>query len=162
MGAKIVLSGEAQNIHQEGEIVTFTIDTGPATRHPPPGLGLYGRTHYRVECAAGQWEGAHRGQDEHSAVIVEGYLEPRQDAGTGQLYVAVAATMLQSALAHSQRRLQRLEQALQDAREAFKQARDTGASQRELEVKAAALIQADQARARFLKRHPDLVAEGKD
>jgi hypothetical protein len=162
MGAKIVLSGEAQNIQRDGNVVTFSIDTGPATRHPPAGLKLYGRTHYRVECAAAQWEGAHRDHGEHSAVIVEGYLEPRQDAGTGQLYVAVAATVLQSALAHSRRRLARLEQALRDAREVFKSARDAGASQQELEPKAAALIQANQALSRFVERHPDLASGDKN
>jgi hypothetical protein len=161
MGAKIVLSGEAQNIHRQGEVVTFTIDTGPATRHPPPGLKLYGRTHYRIECAAGQWEGAHQDQDQQNAMIVEGYLEPRQDEGTGQLYVAVAATVLQSALAHSRRRLERLEKALNDAREAFKSAREAGVSQQELERKASALVQADQALAHFQERHPGLAPEGK-
>ena len=162
MGAKIVLSGEAQNIHQEGQVVTFTIDTGPATRHPPPGLKLYGRTHYRIECAASQWEHAHTDRNEHSALIVEGYLEPRQDEETRQLYVAVAATVLQSALAHSQRRLRRLQQALNDAREAFKATRDAGASQQEMEAKASALVQANQALTRFLERHPDLASQGKN
>jgi hypothetical protein len=159
MGAKIVLSGEAQNIHQEGEVVRFTIDTGPATRKPPSGLKLYGRTHYRIECAAEQWERAYQDQNQHSALIVEGYLEPRQEAGTGQLYVAVAATVLQSALAHSRRRLERLQKALSDAREAFKAARDAGASQQELEAQASALVQANQALTRFLERHPDLAPE---
>jgi hypothetical protein len=162
MGAKIVLSGEAQNIHQEGEVVTFTIDTGPATRHPPPGLTLYGKAHYRIECAASQWEHAYPAQASHSAMIVEGYLEPRQDEQTGQLYVAVAATVLQSVLAHNQSRLERLERKLDEARVAFKTARDAGASQPELEATASSLVQANQALTRFLERHPDLAAEEKD
>jgi hypothetical protein len=156
MGAKIVLSGEAQNIHQEGSVVSFTIDTGPATRKPPQGLKLYGRTRYRVECTAEQWQRAYQDQNQHSAVIVEGYLEPRQEEGTGQLYVAVTATVLQSALAHSRRRLKRLEKALNEARAAFKTTRDSGASQVELEAKASAFIKANEAVNRFLERHPDL------
>jgi hypothetical protein len=155
MGAKIVLSGEARNIHQEGNVVAFTIDTGPATRHAPQGLKLYGKTRYRVECTAEQWARAYQDRNRHSALIVEGYLEPRQDEA-GQLFVAVTATVLQSALAHSRRRLKRLEQAFKGARAAFKTARDAGASQDELEARAAAFVQANEALSRFLERHPDL------
>jgi len=162
MGAKIVLRGEAQNIQREGDIVTFTIDTIPATRHPPPGLKLYGRASYRIECTASQWERAFQDQDDRSDLFVEGYPEPRRDEGTGQLYIAVAATTLQSALAHSQRRLRQLEQAMNDARAAFRLARDAGAPQRELEEKAAALVQANRALAHFVERHPDLAREGRD
>ena len=78
MGAKIVLSGEVHNIQRDGEVVTFTIDTGPATRHPPAGLRLYGRTRYRVECTASQWERANQEQDEHEAVI-----DPVHEIGAG-------------------------------------------------------------------------------
>ena len=157
MGAKIVLSGEAQNIQQEGDVVTFSIQTGPATRRAPPGLELYGSSQYVIACTAAQWERAY--QNEHRAVIVEGYLEPRQDEESGALYVAVVATVLQSALAHSRQRLKRMEQALGQARMAFKEARDAGASQQELETKASALVQANQKLTRFLERHPDLARE---
>lgn len=160
MGAKIVLSGEAQNIQSEGEVVTFSIQTGPATRHAPEGLKLYGRSQYVIACTAAQWEHAY--QDQHKAVIVEGYLEPRRDDKSGALYVAVVATKLQSALAHSQQRLKRMEQALDEARQAFKGARDAGASQQKLEAKASALVQANQELTRFLERHPDLAREGSD
>ena len=160
MGAKIVLSGEAQNIQRVGEVVTFTIQTGPATRQAPPGLKLYGRSQYSIACTAEQWERAY--QDEHKAVIVEGYLEPRRDEETGALYVAVVATVLQSALAHSRQRLRRMEQALDQARKAFKTARDAGTLQQELEAKASALVQANQKLTRFLKRHPDLAREAGD
>jgi hypothetical protein len=162
MGAKIVLSGEAQNIHREGNIVTFTIATGPATRHPPPGLELYNRTHYRIECTAEQWDRTRQDPEDRSPLLIEGYLEPRQDAQTGQLYVAVAATTMQSTLAHNRRRLQRLQRSLDHARLAFKQARDAGASQQELEARAAAFVQANETLDQFVERHPYLVPEGRD
>jgi hypothetical protein len=162
MGAKIVLSGEAQNVHHEGDVVTFTIDTGPATRHAPPGLQLYGATHYRIECNGEAWDRAHRDPDDRSALLIEGYLQPRRDEGTGQLYVAVVATTLQSTLQHSRQRLKRLQQSLDRAREAFKQARDAGAAQQELEKRAAALVQANQTLAHFVERHPGVAREGRD
>jgi hypothetical protein len=162
MGAKIVLSGEAQNIHREGHVVIFTIDTGPATRHPPPGLELYDRTRYRIECTAEQWDRTRQDPDDRSALLVEGYLEPRQDAPTGQLYVAVVAITMQSTLAHNRRRLKRLQQSLDGTRLAFKQARDAGASQQELEARAAAFVQASETLDQFVERHPYLAPEGRD
>ncbi len=162
MGAKIVLRGEAQNIQRESGVVTFTIDTGPATRHPPPGLKLYGRTHYRIECAASQWDRAHEDPNDRSALLIEGYLEARQDAATGRPYIAVAVTELQSTLTHNKRRLKQLEQARDEARQVFTLARDAQASEPELKERAAAFIQANTAVDQFLGRHPYLAREARE
>ena len=159
MGAKIVLSGEAQDIQITEDLVSFHIDTGPATRTPPPGLALYGPTHYHVQCTARQWGEARQDPDDRSALLIEGYLEPRQDEGTGQLYVAVAATTLQSTLAHNRRRLEQLEAALQRARDAFSVARETGAPQAELEEKAQAFVKANAKIQKLLDRHPELASK---
>ena len=156
MGAKIVLSGEVQDIQRTEDMVSFDIITGPATRTPPPGLELYGLTRYHVHCTARQWGEARQDPADRSALLIEGYLEPRQDEGTGQLYVAVAATTLQSTLAHSRRRLGQLQVTLQRARDAFSAARATGAPQAELEEKAQAFVRANAKIQKLLDRHPEL------
>ena len=157
MGAKIVLSGEAQNIRKTDGIVSFTILAGPATRHPPRGLELYDRTRYLITCTARQWARARQEPDDRSALLVEGYLEPRRDEKTGTLYVAVVATALQSTLAHNRRRLEQLQQVLEEARESFKRAKDEGAPKDEQSAKAAAFVKANEKMNRFLERHPELV-----
>ncbi len=159
MGAKIVLSGKAKDIQKTEDVVSFDIVTGPATRSPPRGLELYGPTRYHVQCTARQWGQARQDSEDRSALLVEGYLEPRRDEGTGQLYVAVAATTLQSALVHNRRRLEQLEAALQQARGAFSVARETGAPQPELEAKAQAFVKANEKIQKLLERHPELASE---
>jgi hypothetical protein len=159
MGAKIVLSGEAKDIQKTEDVVSFHVITGPATRTPPPGLELYGPTRYHVQCTAHQWGEARQDPGDQSALLIEGYLEPRRDEGTGQLYVAVAATTLQSTLVHSRQRLERLEAALQQAREAFSAAHETGAPQAELEEKAQAFVKANAKIQKLLERHPELASE---
>jgi hypothetical protein len=159
MGAKIVLSGEAKDIQITEDVVSFNIITGPATRSPPSGLELYGPTRYHVQCTARQWGEARQDPEDRSALLVEGYLEPRRDEGTGQLYIAVAATTLQSTLAHNRRRLEQLEAALQQARDAFSAAREMGAPQSELEEKAQAFVKANAKIQKLLDRHPELASE---
>ena len=162
MGAKIVLSGEVQDIQKTEDVVSFNIVTGPATRSSPPGLELYGPTRYHVQCTARQWGEARQDPEDRSTLIIEGYLEPRREEGTGQLYIAVAATKLQSTLAHNRRRLEQLEAILQQAREAFSVARETGASQPDLEAKAQAFVKANEEIQKLLERHPELASEERD
>jgi hypothetical protein len=156
MGAKIVLSGEAQEIQRTDGIVTFTIHAGPATRHPPRGLELYNPTRYRISCTARQWARARQEPEDRSALLVEGYLEPRRDEETGALYVAVVATAVQSTLAHNRRRLEQLQEVMEEAREAFRLAKDAGVSSSEQAAKAAAFVKANEKLTHFLERHPEL------
>ena len=159
MGAKIVLAGQPKEFKKQDRGVSFFIVTGPATRHPPRGLKLYGPTRYRVECTDLQWRRARHDPSDETDLIVEGYLEPQRDPETGHLYVAVVATAMQSMLVQSTRKLEQLEQALEDAREAFKRAREADSPRSELEEKAAALVKADESVQQFLGKHPTLKKE---
>jgi hypothetical protein len=156
MGAKITLAGQAKDIEKQERSVSFYIVTGPATRHPPRGLKLFGQTRYHVECTLRQWSRAHYAPDDDSDMIVEGYLEPRRDPETGHLYIAVIATALQSKLCQRMSKLQQLREALEQAREAFKQAKATGVDRGTLEGKAAALVEANESLQRFMGQHPEL------
>lgn len=156
MGAKIVLSGQTVEIEKTTDHVSFTILTGPATRRPPRGLDLYGRTRYHVTCTTQLWDRAHQVPDDPSDMLVEGYLEPRRDPESDELYVAVVATAMQSTLPHNQRRLEQLQQALDDAREAFRRASQEGSSKQTQQSLAAAFVKANDRVKRFLERHPEL------
>jgi hypothetical protein len=156
MGAKIVLTGQARDIQKGEQAISFTVVTGPATRRPPRGLRLFEPVHYRIECTARQWQRAHEDPNDQSDLLVEGYIEPRRDPETGQVYVAVVATVLQSMAVQNRAKLQQLEQVLQDARSAYQQARESGMSRAELEARAAAFVQANAGRNEFLELHPDL------
>ena len=157
MGAKIVLSGQTVEIEKTTDYVSFTILTGPATRRPPRGLDLYGRTRYRVTCAAQVWDRAHQVPDDPSDMLVEGYLEPRRDPESDDLYIAVVATAMQSTLPHNQRRLDQLQEALDEAREAFRRASQQGASKKAQQAKATAFVKANDRLKHFLERHPELI-----
>jgi hypothetical protein len=162
MGAKIVLSGEAKDVQKREGGVSFTIVTGPAARHPPRGLKLFGPTRYQVQCTVRQWRRARHDPDDRSDLVVEGYLEPRRDPDSAQLYVAVVAMSVQSTLAQNCRKLQQLEDVLEQARQDFQQAREAGVSHRELEEKAFALVKADESVAKFLQCHPELAKRKKN
>jgi hypothetical protein len=156
MGAKIVLSGQAVEIDKTTETVSFTIHTGPATRRPPRGLALYEPARYRVTCTAQLWDRAHEIPDDPSDLLVEGYLEPRRDPESDELYVAVVATAMQSTRPHNERRLAQLQEALDEAREAFRRASEEGGSKEVRQAKAAAFVKANDRVKRFLERHPEL------
>ena len=156
MGAKITLTGQAKGIQKLERSVSFYIVTGPATQHPPRGLKLFGQTRYHVECTQRQWRRARCDANDSSDLVVEGYVEPRRDQETGQLYVAVVAMSVQSTLAQNARKLQQLEDVLKEAREAFRQARETGAPQETLEAKAAAFVKANESVQSFVEKHPEL------
>ncbi|MBN1641474.1 MAG: hypothetical protein JXA09_09580 [Anaerolineae bacterium] len=160
MGAKVMLSGRARNIQKEERSVCFVIVTGPATRHPPRGLKLFGQTRYVVECTVRQWRKAHLEPEDDTDLIVEGYLEPRRDATTGQLYVAVIATAIQSKLYQAACRLDELKDLLEECREAYKRARDEGRDHAQLEACAAAFVEANQELQAFLASHPELANRG--
>jgi hypothetical protein len=156
MGAKIMLSGRARNVIKGERSVTFTIITGPTTRHPPRGLKLFGPTKYRVECTLRQWGRARYGPDDGSPMIVEGYLEVQRDAQTGETCIAVVATSLQSMRKRNACQLQQLCESLEGAREAFRRAREQGAPPELLQAKAAAFVEANQAFEELLARYPEL------
>jgi len=158
MGAKIVLSGQATEIEKTTETVSFTVLTGPATRRPPRGLDLYGRTRYRVTCTTQLWNKAHPIADDPSDLLVEGYLEPRRAPERDELYVAVVATALQSTRPHNERRLAQLQEDLDEAREDFRRASQEGGSKQAQQARAAAFVKANDRVKRFLERHPELSA----
>jgi hypothetical protein len=157
MGAKIVLSGQATEIEKQTDFVSFTIVTGPATRRPPRGLDLYSRTRYRVTSAVQLWDKAHPIPDDPSDLLVEGYLEPRRDPESDDLYIAVVATAMQSTRPHNERRLAQLQEALEVEREGFRRASQEGGSKKAQQAKAAAFVKANDRLKSFLARHPELV-----
>jgi hypothetical protein len=157
MGAKIVLSGQTVEIVKTTDHVSFTIQTGPATRRPPRGLDLYGSTRYRITCTTQLWNRAHQVPDDPSDMLVEGYLEPRRDPESGDLYVAVVATAMQSTLPHNRRRLAQLQEDLDEAREAFRIASEQRAPKQVTQARAAEFVKANDRVKRFLERHPELV-----
>ena len=162
MGAKIVLSGQATEIERTTETVTFTIQTGPATRRAPRGLDLYGRTRYRVTCTARLWGQAHPIPDDPSDLLVEGYQEPRRDPERDELYVAVIATAMQSTRPHNEQRLAQLQADLEQAKEDFRRVSQEGGAKKAQQAKAAAFVKANDRMKRFLQRHPELVPPPQD
>lgn len=156
MGAKIMLSGQAKEIRKQERTVSFYIVTGPATKHPPRGLKLFGQTRYHIECTERQWRRAQQNPEDRSDLMVEGYLEPRRDGETGRLYIAVVAMSVQSMLVQHMRKLEQLQQVLKDTREAFKRAREGDAPQGVLEERAAAFVRANESVEKFLEKHPGL------
>lgn len=156
MGAKIKLSGRARNVEKGERSVAFTIVTGPATRHPPRGLKLFGPVKYRIECTLRQWGRARHGPDDSSNLIVEGYVEPQRDGQTGELCISIVATSLQSTRKYNAEKLERLCRALEEAREAFRCAREADAPPELLKAKAAAFVEANQAFEELLSKYPEL------
>ena len=158
MGAKITLTGPAQNIQKHERSVSFAIAAGPATRHPPEGLELFDKTIYQVECTPEQWRRAHHDPQDKSDMIVRGYIEPRRDAETGQLYVAVVATELETRRSYEIRRLQKLQAAVEAARQAFLAAKEAAAPRQLLEARAAAFVKASEKLESFVAKHPGVNA----
>ena len=158
MGAKIMLTGQAQDIRKLERSVSFCIVTGPTTKHPPRGLKLFGPTLYRVECTTRQWRRARCRPDDRSDLIVEGYLAPRRDHETGRLYIAVVAMSLCSALSQCQHKLDQLRKVLDEAQQAFQHARQAGAPQQVLEERAAAFVKAHESVQKLLNEHPELIS----
>jgi hypothetical protein len=156
MGCKITLTGQAKDIQKLERSVTFYILTGPATKHPPRGLKLFGQTRYAVECTLRQWRRARFDAEDDSDLVVEGYQEPRRDPETGHLYIAVVAMSVQSIMSQSMRKLGQLEEVLEQTREAFSQAKSSGVPRQELEEKAAAFVKANESVASFVEKHPEL------
>ena len=113
-------------------------------------------------CTAQLWDKAHRIPDDPSDLLVEGYQEPRRELESDELYVAVVATAMQSTRPHNERRLAELEGALEEAREAFRRASQSGSSKTVQQAKAAAFVKANDRVKRFLERHPELVPPEKE
>ena len=157
MGAKITLTGTAKQVEKGDRSVLFQIVTGPEAQHPPRGLKLFEQTHYQVECTLRQWRRARLDLQDDSDLVIEGYLEPRREEETGRLYVAVVATEMQSELFLHAQELEELQEALQQARQAFQDAKEGGASRETLEASASAFVQANQRVDLYLQRHPELV-----
>ena len=160
MGAKITLIGQAKHIQKQERSVSFRIIAGPTTQHPPRGLKLFGQTRYHVECTLRQWRRARHDPDDNSDLVVEGYLEPRREPETGKLYIAVVAISVQSIRTQNAHELEQLRQVLQETREAFKQAKESGVPQDALEEKANAFVCANKNVQEFLAKHPELDARG--
>jgi hypothetical protein len=89
---------------------------------------------------------------------VRGYIEPRRDADTGQLYVAVIATEIETRRSYDARRLQQLQDVADEARRAFLEAKNGDAPRQLLEERAAAFIQAREELDSFAAKHPELRA----
>lgn len=156
MGAKITLTGQAREIQKQEGSISFTILTGPATKHPPRGLKLFGQTRYHVECTHRQWRRARHAPDDSSDMVVEGYLEPRRDPETGLVFIAVVATAIQSVLCQNAHEVEQLQKDLEQAREAFKCAKEAAADRGAVQEKAAAFVRANDSLQRFLEKHPEL------
>lgn len=158
MSAKVILTGQAQDVQVQDQVVVFSIVSGPSTQSPPRGLQLYGPVTYRVECSSRQWRRARYDDQDGTDLVIEGYMEPRRDETSGELYIAVVAQSMQSLLVQNAHKLEQLQEALQEARDAFKQAREAGASRAALEDKAAVLVKANESVESFRARHPELGA----
>jgi hypothetical protein len=158
MGAKITLTGQPQDIQKQERSVSFHIITGPATRHPPRGLKLFDKARYHVECTPRQWSRAHHSPHDDSDMIVKGYIEPRRDPDTGQLYIAVVATEIESRRSYDARRRQQLQDAVDEARQAFLKAKGEDVPRQVLEERAAAFIQVSEELESFVAKHPELDA----
>jgi Tfp pilus assembly protein PilO len=89
-------------------------------------------------------------------MVVEGYLEPRRDSETGHVFIAVVATAIQSMLCRNAHELEQLQQDLEQAREAFKCAKEAAVDQETLQEKAAVFIRANESLQKFLEKHPEL------
>ena len=159
MGARLTLIGKARDVQKTDRAISFTIVTGPATSHPPRGLKLFGPVRYQVQCTSRQWRRARHHGDDRSDLIVEGYLEPRRDPESAQLYVAVVAMSVQSILAQNNRKLQQLIEVLDETRDEYRRARQGGCDRSVLEEKAAAFVKANESVQRFLQAHPDLLED---
>lgn len=157
MGAKVILTGQAQEVQIQDQVVLLIMVTGPSIQQPPRGLALFEPVRYQVECTLRQWRRARYDDQDRTDLVVEGYQEPRRDE-TGKLYIAVVAQSIQSLLAQNAHKLEQLQEALEQARESFKQAREAGALRPVLEEKAAALVKANENLEAFRVRHSELTA----
>jgi len=156
MGAKITLTGQARDIQKQEGSISFTILTGPATKHPPRGLKLFGQTRYHVECTHRQWRRARQTPGDSSDMVVEGYLEPRRDSETGHVFIAVVATAIESVLCQNAHEFEQLQKDLDQARDAFKCAKEAAADRETVQEKAAAFVRANECLQKFLAQHPEL------
>jgi len=156
MGAKVILTGAVRDVQCKGEIVSFRLVTGPATKNAPKGLKLFGPVTYQVQCTQRQWNRALWNPGDGSDLVIEGFVEPRRDPETGKLYIAVVAMSVTSQRKQDERKLQQLMQALDEARSEFREAKEREAPQAELEQKAAAFIKAQEGVERFRERHAEL------
>ncbi len=156
MGVKITLTGAAKGVQQQNNIILFHMVAGPATDSPPKGLELFGQMTYHVQCTQRQWNRARADDDDNSDLIVEGYCEPRQDADTGKLYIAVVATSLKSTRKQNEQKLQQLSEELEKAKAAYQEAKTGGATRKELESLAERLVKAHESIENFLKRHSEM------
>jgi hypothetical protein len=110
-----------------------------------------------VICRVPLWDKAHPIPDDPSDLLIEGYLEPRRDPESDELYVSVVATAMQSTRPHNERRLAQLQAALDEAREDFRRVSEGGGSKKAQQARAAAFVKANDRLKRFLARHPELV-----
>ena len=161
MGSKLMLTGQAERIQKDEQIVAFRIVSGPAVDNAPKGLPLYGQVRYEVQCSDRQWRKARAHNQDTSDLIIEGYLEPRVD-GNGKPYVAVVAMSVVSQLVMSQRKQEQLYDAMcqaEDEQIAAHQRleKEPGPeAERALEMASEQLEKAKTSCLRFMERHPEL------
>ena len=118
MSAKITLTGHPEDLQVKNGVVTFRIVTGPASKTAPKGLPLFKAVPYSVQCSERQYNQGLAHANDHSALIIEGYLEPCLDE-RGKPYIAVVATSVVSQLAQNEKKLQQLRDQFAQAEEAY-------------------------------------------
>jgi hypothetical protein len=121
MSAKITLIGQPQNLHVEKDIATFKIVTGPASNSAPKGLDLFKPVTYLVQCSQRQLNRGRAGTDDHSELIIEGYLEPRLGPD-GKLFIAVVGLSVASKQQQNERKLTQLRDEVTKAEEIYDRA----------------------------------------
>ena len=110
--------GQPQNLHVEKDIATFKIVTGPASNSAPKGLDLFKPVTYLVQCSQRQLNRGRAGTEDHSELIIEGYLEPRLGPD-GKLFIAVVGLSVASKQQQNERKLTQLRDEVTKAEEIY-------------------------------------------
>ncbi len=155
MSAKIILVGHPESLTIAQGIVTFRLFTGPASATAPKGLPLFKAAPYVIQCTERQYNRGRAHPNDHSDLVLEGYLEPRVDEN-GKPYVAVIATSVFSLLAQNERKLQQLRDQFVQAEAAHEAASE--AHGEDSPQAQAALQQWEAAKSsflRYLEKHPE-------
>jgi hypothetical protein len=135
--------------------VTFRLVTGPGASAPPKGLPLFKAVTYMVQCTERQYRRGLAHANDHSDLVIEGYVRPQADE-QGQLYVAVVATSVSSQRQQAGRKLEQLREAFTQAEAAYEEA--CAEHGEESPQAAAALTQWEAMKSsllKFLEHHPE-------
>lgn len=160
MSAKIILIGHPEALRLANGSVTFRIVTGPPTNTAPKGLPLFKAATYLVQCTERQYNRGRAHPQDTSALVLEGYLEPRVDEH-GAPYIAVIATSVVSLLAQNERKLQQLRAQFVQAETAYEAACAThGEDSPQAQTAHQHWEAAKESLLRFLEKHPEF--KGRD